>query len=144
MSRPRLDPHRPAQQGDPLLHSVQAKSGGFIHDGRCVKPDAVVPDDELEHSLIVLQHDTNHACLGVPRHVGKRLLQDPIHGGLHEWGQPANAAYNAKVNDNSHRFGKLAHVSPSGRHEPFVIQDGGMQAAGQPPDVVHGLCRHFA
>ena len=92
----------------------------------------------------MLQDDTNHPRLGMPCHVRQRLLQDAIHGRLHEWGKPArDAAFHSKVDDNSHRFGKVTHVPPHGRHEPLVVQDGGMQPARQPTDIIHRVGGNF-
>jgi len=144
MPPPRLDLHRSTQERDALLHPMQAESRRFTQSGARVKSDAVIANHELEDRFLVLQHDCDCSRVGVPCHVGQRLLQDPVHGGLREWGQPPrNAAVHAKVDDDTKRFRKVAHVSPRGRDEPLVVQHRGMQSAGQPPDIVHRVGGHF-
>src|SRR5204862_6697142 len=59
----RPDLERPAQQGDTLLHAVQTQSGCFLERRRCVTPDAVVADHELEHGPITSRDDAPQRCL---------------------------------------------------------------------------------
>ena len=123
---------------------MQTESGRLLERRRRVKPDAVVADHELERGPVMLQDHAHRSCLGMPRHIRQRLLQNPIHGRLDQRGQPArDSAFHTQVDRHPERFGKVIHVPPRGRHEPLVVQDGGMQAAGQPPDVIHRLRGNF-
>src|SRR6266498_3139280 len=127
MSSPRLDLHGSAQQRDALLHPVQAESRRFAQSGGRIKSDAVILDRDLDHSVLVFQHDANPSRLGVPGHVRQRLLQDPIHSRLCEWGYSVrNIVDYMEVDGDIKRFVKVVRMLLGGCYEFFVVQDGGM------------------
>src|SRR3990172_9061067 len=75
----RLNLHRSADEGEPLLHAEQAEAGSARpHRGLHVETAAVVLDDQAQRASTPGEAGLRPGSLGVLGYVGERLLHDPV------------------------------------------------------------------
>ena len=137
MTRGGLDLEHPVEELDALAHPEQPQARRRRLGG--VEAAAVVLDHHEHARRLAGQHDADVGSTGVLDHVRERLLHDPVQRGLNVGGKTMRTepGFDLHVELTPLTHG-LAEPAESGL-EAEVVERGGTQLDGQPPDVLQRL-----
>src|SRR5438552_3786145 len=137
----RMVVHR--EQGRTLPHDLQAEMPiphSELGARRRVEAGSIVLHPQLDRRLVADEPNAHAARAGMFRHVGQRLLQNAVHGGLQGRRQDLRIeSLDPQVHGDPVPLREFLDVTGHGRGEPDLVEDARVEPPREASHLIEGL-----